>query len=114
MKGTSIYPKPRMKRPISEKYLLSPCRITFKFLNDALKYAQYHFENKLWNKNEMRKYLRTCCFSKNVVFNAIEAFQQGQEYHGEDVCQNYKEFGIDIILQSLQCICYTWASRNTL
>ena len=76
---------------------MSPCRITFTFLNEALKYAQYHFENKLWNKNEMLKYFIKCCFSKNVVFNANEAFPLGQEYHGPDVLQKYKEFRIDIL-----------------
>ena len=64
---------------------MSPWRIAFKFLNQALRYAQYHFQNKLWNKNEMLEYLRTCWFSKNRTFNAIEDFQQGQKYHGLDV-----------------------------
>ena len=44
----------------------------------------------------MLEYLRTYCFSKNVAFNAIEDFQQGQEYHGPDVWQKYEKFGIDI------------------
>ena len=35
--------------------------------------------------------------SKNVAFNVIETFQQGQEYHGPDVWQKYEEFGIDIL-----------------
>ena len=60
------------------KDLLSPCRISFKFLNEALKYAQYHFEDKLWNKIEMLEYLRLCCFSKNVAFNAVEAFNSAR------------------------------------
>ena len=38
-----------------------------------------------------------CCFRKNVAFNAIEAFQQGQEYNGADVWQQYEKFGIDIL-----------------
>ena len=80
--------------PINEKDLLSSWRITFKFINEALKYDQYHFENKLWNKNEMLEYLRTCFFSKNMAFDAIEVFQQGQEYHGPEVWQKYKEFGV--------------------
>ena len=33
----------------------------------------------------MMEYLRTFHFSKNMAFNAIKAFQQGQEYHGPDV-----------------------------
>ena len=61
-----------------------------------------------WNN----EYFRTCCFSQNVAFNAIEAFQQGQEYHGPDIWQKYEKFGIDIL--DFACICYTWASRNTL
>ena len=73
------------ERPYNEEDLLSPCRISFKFLKEALKYAQYQFENKLWNKNEILRYVRTCCSSKNVAFNAIGAFQQGQEYYGLDV-----------------------------
>ena len=47
----------------------------------------------------MLEYLRICYFSKNVAFYAIEDFQQGKEYHLPDV-------------KTLQCICYTWASRN--
>ena len=82
---------------MNEEDLLSPCRISFKFLNKAMEYAQYHFQNKLWNKNEMLEYLRTCCFSKSVAFNAVVAFQQGQEYNGPDVWQKYEEFCIDIL-----------------
>ena len=41
--------------------------------------------------------MRTCCFLKNVALNAIEAFQQGQEYHGPDVWQKYEKFGTDIL-----------------
>ena len=89
-------PKAPDESPVNEEDLLSPCRVSFKFLNQALTYAEYHFENKLW-KNEMLEYLRTCCFSKNVAFNAIEAFQQGQEYHGPDIWQKYEEFGINIL-----------------
>ena len=48
------------ERPIYEENLLSPCKITFKVLNQALRYAQYYFQNKLWNKNKMLDYLRTC------------------------------------------------------
>ena len=44
----------------------------------------------------MLKYLRTLLFSKNVVFNAINTFQQGQQYDGPDVLQKYEEFGVDI------------------
>ena len=75
--------------------MLSSCPSTFKFFDILLKYAQYHFENKLWNQNDMLEYLRTGCFSKNVTFNAIEAFQQSQEYHGSDVWNTNKEFGRD-------------------
>ena len=32
-----------------------------------------------------------------MAFNAIEAFQQGQEYHEPDVWQKYEEFDIDIL-----------------
>ena len=67
------------------------------FLSKALKYAQYHFKNKLWNVTEMLEYLRTCCFSKILAFNAIEAFQLEQEYHGSDVWWMYEEIGIDIL-----------------
>ena len=45
----------------------------------------------------MLEYLRRCCFSKNIAFNAIEAFKQGQEYHGPNVWQKYEEFDIDIL-----------------
>ena len=62
MKSTSICPKPLVD--VNKENLLSPCRINFKFLNEALKYTQYHFENKLWNKNETFDYLRTCCLQK--------------------------------------------------
>ena len=85
------------ERPVYEKDLLIPWKITFKFLNQTLKYAQYHFQSKLWNKNEILEYLRTCCFSKNVALNAIEAFQQVKEYHGPDVWQKYEKFGIEIL-----------------
>ena len=71
-------------------------KICWVLIKYHLKYAQYHFKNKVWNTNEMLEYLRTCCFSKNVAFNAIVAFQQGQEYHGPYVWQQYEEFGIDI------------------
>ena len=37
------------------------------------------------------------CLLKNVTLNAIESFQQGQEYHGPDVWQQCEEFGIDIM-----------------
>ena len=40
-------------RPINEEHWLSPCKIEFKCLNKALKYAQYHFINKLQNKNKI-------------------------------------------------------------
>ena len=53
-------------------------------------------KNMPWNKNEMLEYLRTCYFLKNVVFNATEDSQQGQEYHGPGVWQRYKELDIDI------------------
>ena len=56
--------------------------------------AQYHFQNNLWNKNKTLEYLKKLRFSKNVVFNAIEAFQQGQECHGLDVWQKCEELGI--------------------
>ena len=46
----------------------------------------------------MLEYLKTCCFSKNSIFNAIDAFQQEQEYHGPDVWQKYDKFGIDIFV----------------
>ena len=72
--GNINIPKAPVERPINGENLLSPCRIAFKFLYQALRYSQYHFQNKLWNKNEMLEYLRPCCFSKNVTFNAIEAF----------------------------------------
>ena len=71
--------------------------MSFKFLNQALKYAQYFFYNKLWDTNEKLEYLRTCYFSKDKTLNAIEAFQQGQEYHGSDVWQKYEDFVIDIL-----------------
>ena len=45
----------------------------------------------------MLECLRTCCFSKNVAFNAIEALQQEQEYHGPDVWWKNEEFSIDIL-----------------
>ena len=32
-----------------------------------------------------------------MVFNAIEAFQQGQEYHGLEPWQQYEKFGINIL-----------------
>ena len=66
-----------------------------------MRYAEYHFQHKLWNKNEMLEYLGTCCFSKNVAFNAIEAFQQIQGYHRPDVWQKYEAFGIDIYFASM-------------
>ena len=71
--------------------------MTFKLLDEALKNAQNHFKNKLWSKDETLEYLRACYFSKNLAFNAIEAFQPEQEYHGSDTWQKYEEFGIDII-----------------
>ena len=40
-------PKAPDERPLNKEDLLSPCRISIKFLNQALKYSQYHFENKL-------------------------------------------------------------------
>ena len=67
------------------------------FFHEALKYSHYNFENKLWNENELMQYLRTWCFSKNVAFDAIKAFQQGQEYLEPDLWQKYEEFGIDIL-----------------
>ena len=101
--------------------MLSPCRITFKFLNQALRYNHYHinipktFDERPVHEENLMEYLRTCCFSKNVTFNAIEAFEQGQEYHGPDGWQKYEDFGIDILdFADTSCICYTWASRNTL
>ena len=45
----------------------------------------------------MLESFRTCCFSKKVAFNAIETFQQGQEYHGPDVWKKDEKFGIDIL-----------------
>ena len=43
-------PKAPNGRPVNEENLLSPGKIFFKFLNKSVKYAQCHFENKLWNK----------------------------------------------------------------
>ena len=51
--GNVNIPKASDKNPDNEDDLLSPCRISFKFLNKALKYDQSQFENKLWNKNEI-------------------------------------------------------------
>ena len=45
----------------------------------------------------MSEYLKTCCFSMNVAFKSMEAFQQGQEYHESDIWWKYEEFGIDIL-----------------
>ena len=100
--GNVNIPKAPDERAVNEKDLLSPYRITFKFLYDA----QCHFENKRWNKNEMLEYLRTCCFSKNVAFNAIKAFQKRARISWTGCLTK--------VCAELQCICYTWASRNTL
>ena len=63
----------------------------------------------------MLKYFRSCCFSKNVAFNAIEAFQQGQEYHGQDVWRKYEDFGIDILdFADISMNLLYLASRNIL
>ena len=90
-------PKALDERPINSNDLVSPCKITFKFWNNALKYAQYQFEDIFLNKNKILEYLRTWCFSRNVAFNAIEAFHQGQEYQGPDVWKKYEEFVMDIL-----------------
>ena len=63
------------KKLVNEENLLSPCRITFRFLSEPLKYAQGHFAHELQNKNRTLVYLRTWCFAKNVTFNATKAFQ---------------------------------------
>ena len=73
--GNINIPNAPDEKPVNEENLLNLCRISFKFLDQGLRYDQYHFQNKLWSKNEMLQYLRTCCFSKNVAFNAIEVFQ---------------------------------------
>ena len=46
----------------------------------------------------MLEYMRTCCFSKNMTLNAIEAFQKGQEYHGPVIWQKYEEFGTEFLI----------------
>ena len=42
----------------------NPLKNYFQFFNEALKYAQYHFENKLWNKFETLEYLQTWWMKK--------------------------------------------------
>ena len=74
-KGNINPPNAPDDMPINEENLLSLCIITFKFLNQVMRYAQYYFENKLWNKNEMLEYLITCCILKNFAFKSIVAFQ---------------------------------------
>ena len=81
--------------PVDEGNLLSPCKITLMILNEALKYAQYLFQKKLWNKNETLEYVRRCCFTKNVTSNAMEVFWQGHGHHGPKIWQKY--YGIDIL-----------------
>ena len=60
-------PKAPGERPANEENLLSPCKISFRFLSKALKYAWYHFENKLWEKVKHRSiwehvaFQRMCC-----------------------------------------------------
>ena len=38
-----------------------------------------------------------CHFLKNLAFNAIESFQQGQEFFSPKMLQNYEVFGISIL-----------------
>ena len=77
-------PKAPDERPINEENLLSLCKITFKFLNEDLKYTHYYLENKLSNKMEVLECVESCCCS-TVTFNAIKGFQKGQEYHGPEL-----------------------------
>ena len=45
-------PKAPDGRPVDEENHLSPCRITFKFPNEAVKYVHFCFDDKPWNTNE--------------------------------------------------------------
>ena len=55
------------------------------------------FKTSCGTKTKCWNILRICCFSKNLAFNAIAAFQQGQECHGPDIWKQYEKFGIDIL-----------------
>ena len=61
-------------------------RITFKILNKAMKYAQSHFENNLWNKNETL-----------VGFQCYSGFSVWAGISWPKLWQLYKEFDIDIL-----------------
>ena len=73
MKGTSTNPK-HLTKSCQWRRSAESLQNIFRSLNQALKYAQYQFQNKPWNKNEMLDFLRTFYFSKNMAFNAIETF----------------------------------------
>ena len=55
------------------------------------------FKISFWTKIKCWSIWEHAAFVKEVAFNAIEVFQQGQEYHGLDVWQKYEEFGIGIL-----------------
>ena len=48
-----------------------------------------------------------------MVFNSIEAFQQGHKDHGPEIWQQYTEFSINILdLHAVQCISDTFALKR--
>ena len=95
--GNINIPKALDGWPVNEEDLLSPCGISFKFLNEALTYAHYHFEKKTvkqkWNDGVFENLL----FFKECGFQCYWGLSTGARNHGSNVWQKYEEFGIDII-----------------
>ena len=95
-KGTSLCQKPLMENLSRWRYVesLQNNQQISKQSSEicSLLHSKWAVEQK-WSM----EYLKTCCFSKNVAFNTIVAFWQGQEYHGPDIWQKYKKFVIDIL-----------------
>ena len=61
MRETSMYPNPWWETSQWGKSVES-LKKNVQILNQGLRCAQYHFQNNLWNENEILEYLRTSAY----------------------------------------------------
>ena len=106
VKGTSFKP---FERSVNEENLLSLCRKALKFLNKALLYSWLHFDCKMWNKCNAGV-SKSMLFYKNVVLEYIAKIIMNKMFSKRMKSSDWSF----VILQIIQCIFYTWASRITL
>jgi hypothetical protein len=60
-------PSPPQGREITNQTLLAPCKISFSFLLQAYKYANFQFLRRDdWTQAMTKIYLQTCCMSSDV------------------------------------------------